>query len=82
MFGRSRLWNPWKTRLQDATRRNRIIGVTVSGGMTATTDEDIELDRQWREVFGQPLPMLGAAKIARMVLRQHQDQSSEQACDL
>ena len=54
-----------------------VFGAIVSGVMTAPTDEDIELDRQWREAFGQPLPMLGAAKIARMVLRQHRDRSLE-----
>ena len=72
---------PVENSANDPTGRNRLIGVTVTGGMTATTDEDIELDRQWREVFGQPLPMLGAAKIARMVLRQHQDRSSDRPSD-
>lgn len=41
--------------------------------MADLTDEDFELDRQWREVFGQPLPVLGAAKIARTVLAQYRD---------
>jgi hypothetical protein len=41
--------------------------------MTALTDEDTELDQQWREAFGQPLPMLGAANIARKVLQQYRD---------
>lgn len=32
------------------------------------TSEDIELDRQWRARFGQPLPMLGCADIVRQIL--------------
>ncbi|MBB5746693.1 hypothetical protein [Brevundimonas variabilis] len=47
--------------------------------MTTPTHEDIELDQQWREVFGQPLPMLGASGIARMVLQQYRDQIVESA---
>lgn len=30
--------------------------------------EDAELDARWRAVFGQPLPIIGAADIARAVL--------------
>lgn len=45
--------------------------------MPSPSDEDIELDRQWREVFGQPLPMFGAAAIARKVLAQHLEQTAE-----
>ena len=39
--------------------------------MTASemTTEDVELDRQWRDRFGQPLPMLGCADIVRQILR-------------
>lgn len=33
------------------------------------TPEDIELDRQWRTRFGQPLPMLGCADIVRQILK-------------
>lgn len=47
--------------------------------MTLPTDEDTELDRQWREAFGQPLPMLGAAKIARNVLQQYRQQTIDNA---
>lgn len=32
--------------------------------------EDRELDRLWREAFGQPLPILGAASVVRPVLLQ------------
>ena len=45
--------------------------------MPSPSDEDIELDRQWREVFGQPLPMFGAALIARKVLAQHHERAAE-----
>jgi len=47
--------------------------------MTALTDEDLELDQQWREAFGQPLPMLGAASIARQVLQIYRDQTFHSA---
>jgi len=41
------------------------------GPMTANemTTEDIDLDRQWRDRFGQPLPMLGCADIVRQILQ-------------
>lgn len=32
------------------------------------TNEDRELDRQWRARFGQPLPMRGCADIVRQIL--------------
>lgn len=32
------------------------------------TDEEIELDREWRARFGQPLPVLGCADIVRSIL--------------
>ena len=32
------------------------------------SDEDRELDHPWREAFGQPLPILGAASVVRPVL--------------
>jgi len=32
------------------------------------TTEEIELDREWRARFGQPLPMLGCADIVRRIL--------------
>lgn len=32
------------------------------------TTEEIELDREWRTRFGQPLPMLGCADIVRRIL--------------
>lgn len=37
----------------------------TSAQMTA---EEIELDREWRARFGQPLPMLGCADIVRRIL--------------
>lgn len=33
--------------------------------------EDEELDRLWREAFGQPLPILGAACVVRPILLRH-----------
>lgn len=33
------------------------------------TDEEIELDREWRLRFGQPLPILGCAEIVRRILK-------------
>lgn len=32
---------------------------------------DIALDREWRAVFGGPLPILGAPDIARRLISQH-----------
>ena len=32
------------------------------------TSEERELDRLWRERFGQPLPILGAPEVVREVL--------------
>lgn len=32
------------------------------------TDEDRVLDALWREAFGEPLPILGAADLVRAVL--------------
>ncbi|WP_156389410.1 DNA methylase [Brevundimonas sp. Root1423] len=32
------------------------------------TAEEVELDREWRARFGQPLPMLGCADIVRRIL--------------
>lgn len=39
--------------------------------MPELSPEDAELDALWREVFGQPLPMLGAPEIARKILADH-----------
>lgn len=39
--------------------------------MLDLSPEDAELDALWRKVFGQPLPMLGAPKIARKILEDH-----------
>jgi len=39
--------------------------------MTTPSPEDIELDRLWRQVFNQPLPMLGAGDVARAILAKH-----------
>lgn len=39
--------------------------------MTPLTPEDRELDRLWRLMFNQPLPMLGAPDVARAILAQH-----------
>lgn len=32
------------------------------------SDEDRDLDRQWRSRYGEPLPMLGSADIVRTIL--------------
>lgn len=47
----------------------RALGRILS--MRPTSKEEIELDRLWREVFKQPLPMLGAPDIARTILNEH-----------
>ena len=63
-----KLWKPGKTFHETA------IGLKTRPYMRVMADlneEERELDRQWREVFGQPLPMLGAGHIARMVLEQY-----------
>ena len=39
--------------------------------LSLMTDEDRELDALWRERFGEPLPILGAARIVRTVLGLH-----------
>ncbi len=36
---------------------------------TLSSHDDLELDRMWRETFGQPLPLLGCAELVREVLR-------------
>jgi hypothetical protein len=33
--------------------------------------EDMALDVLWRDTFGEPLPMMGAADIVRTILRRH-----------
>ena len=38
--------------------------------MVQISDEDAELDEQWRQVFGQPLPLLGAPGIARQIIHE------------
>lgn len=32
------------------------------------TAEDLDMDRQWRNMFGQPLPILGCLDIVRRIL--------------
>lgn len=44
--------------------------------MTGLSPEDAELDALWREVFGQPLPMLGSPEIARKILADHLAEAS------
>jgi hypothetical protein len=41
------------------------IGETM---LTHMTDEDRALDALWRERFGEPLPILGAAEAIRLIL--------------
>jgi len=46
------------------------------------TDEDRELNILWRQMFGQPLPILGAADVARQVLmRLAQSGSQSVVCE-
>jgi hypothetical protein len=62
--------------LRSASGRNLFPGaehidaLRLSGCMTSPqmTTEEIELDREWRARFGQPLPMLGCADIVRRIL--------------
>lgn len=37
---------------------------------TPMSTEDRQLDAQWRDVFGQPLPILGAGELVRRILAQ------------
>ncbi|WP_332658842.1 DNA methylase [Brevundimonas sp.] len=43
------------------------------------SSEDMELDRQWRARFGQPLPMLGCADIVRQILEAAPAEQAEAA---
>lgn len=50
--------------------------------MAQTLDEidpDIELDREWRAVFGGPLPVLGAPDIARKLIREQRQRTADAA---
>ena len=35
---------------------------------TPLTEDDQDLDRQWRETFGEPMPILGGGDIFRQIL--------------
>ena len=35
---------------------------------TTLNQEDQDLDRQWRETFGEPMPILGGGDIVRQIL--------------
>ena len=37
-------------------------------GAVLVDEEDVVLDRLWRERFGQPMPMMGAAEVAKRIL--------------
>jgi hypothetical protein len=52
-----------------------IDALRLSGPMASAhmTTEEIELDREWRARFGQPLPMLGCADIVRRILMLPED---------
>lgn len=39
--------------------------------MPDISPEDAKIDAEWRKAFGQPLPMLGAPEIARLILDEH-----------
>jgi hypothetical protein len=43
------------------------------------TTEEIELDREWRARFGQPLPMLGCADIVRRILLMNEGEETRSA---
>lgn len=47
--------------------------------LTQMTDEDRALDALWRERFGEPLPILGAAGLIRTVLATDQDPPVDEA---
>jgi len=51
--------------LVEQTEALRISRPMTPARMTA---EEIELDREWRARFGQPLPILGCADIVRRIL--------------
>ena len=46
-------------------------GAVQVGMACQLSDTDAALDAEWRQAFGQPLPMLGAPDIARQILDQH-----------
>ena len=48
--------------------------------MKGMTDDDIAIDVQWRQVFKQPLPMLGAPDAARAILARY-TALDERRCD-
>lgn len=43
--------------------------------MADMSSEDAKLDVLWRQVFGGPLPMLGAPDIAKAILKEHAETS-------
>lgn len=45
------------------------------------SNEDAVLDRLWREVFDQPLPLIGAGPVVRSILKKEgvTDQEIDQA---
>lgn len=58
-----------------------IDALRLSGPMASAhmTPEEIELDREWRARFGQPLPMLGCADIVRRILLLPDDGAAQAA---
>ena len=47
---------------------DRIEAEAGAAPVSKLSPEDAALDAQWRAAFGQPLPLLGAAPIVKMIL--------------
>ena len=45
----------------------------------AKIPDDQELDRLWREAFGEPLPMLGASEVVVAVLARYAAKAGKSA---
>lgn len=48
-----------------------------SGMRPPLTKEDQDLDRQWRETFGEPMPILGGGEIVRQILKEARARQSQ-----
>lgn len=45
-----------------------MVGLPNGMMQSPLTKEDQELDRQWRAMFGEPMPILGGGDIVRQIL--------------
>lgn len=43
---------------------------------TPLTEEDQDLDRQWRETFGEPMPILGGGDIVRQIIAEAKERQA------